>query len=257
MNYSGQYYFNARWYDPKLGRFMTEDPIKDGLNWYIYANNNPLRFVDPTGLVAVIGEHVETGEVVTELQYEAPELNAAIFRNTDSYDSKLHDTDSQGKDTMILTSKDVLGQETVLFVDGLQTVDILEEGKRDQPYSDPKYGDIQGNTIAAGAFDFKYESSKGDLLGPEILFTNTKTIDGTVIGSDGNAVGGGANRDGRWRLHNSTHPVTGAVLKNLNSDGCGITKPGTFTDIFSFFRGNVPEGSSFKGQLLEIPGERW
>ncbi|MDA3812244.1 MAG: RHS repeat-associated core domain-containing protein [Spirochaetaceae bacterium] len=46
----GLYYFNARWYDPQLGRFITEDPIKDGINYYAYANNNPLRFIDPTGL---------------------------------------------------------------------------------------------------------------------------------------------------------------------------------------------------------------
>ena len=50
MNSTGQYYYNARWYDPNLGRFTTEDPIRSGLIWYAYANNNPLRFVDPTGL---------------------------------------------------------------------------------------------------------------------------------------------------------------------------------------------------------------
>ena len=47
---TGLYYYNARWYDPQIGRFTTEDPIRSGLNWYIYANNNPLKFVDPTGL---------------------------------------------------------------------------------------------------------------------------------------------------------------------------------------------------------------
>ena len=47
---TGLYYFNARWYDQSIGRFISEDPIKDGLNWYTYAANNPLRFVDPTGL---------------------------------------------------------------------------------------------------------------------------------------------------------------------------------------------------------------
>jgi len=45
------YYFNARWYDPELGRFITEDPARDGDNWYGYCNENPLRFVDPSGLV--------------------------------------------------------------------------------------------------------------------------------------------------------------------------------------------------------------
>ena len=46
----GKYYYNARWYDPGLGRFITEDPIRAGANWFIYANNSPLRFIDPTGL---------------------------------------------------------------------------------------------------------------------------------------------------------------------------------------------------------------
>ena len=45
----GLYYSNARWYDPSLGRFITEDPIKDGMNWYLYCLNNPLRFFDPDG----------------------------------------------------------------------------------------------------------------------------------------------------------------------------------------------------------------
>lgn len=44
------YYFNARWYDPILGRFISEDPAQDGTNFYSYAANSPLNFVDPWGL---------------------------------------------------------------------------------------------------------------------------------------------------------------------------------------------------------------
>ncbi len=46
----GLYYYNARWYDPELGRFISEDPIMDGPNWYAYVANSPLIHTDPTGL---------------------------------------------------------------------------------------------------------------------------------------------------------------------------------------------------------------
>ena len=45
----GLYYFGARYYDPGLGRFITADPARDGLNWYVYCDNNPGARVDPDG----------------------------------------------------------------------------------------------------------------------------------------------------------------------------------------------------------------
>jgi len=48
---TGLTFFNARWYSSELGRFITEDPIRDGVNWFIFCNNNPLRYVDPSGLL--------------------------------------------------------------------------------------------------------------------------------------------------------------------------------------------------------------
>ena len=47
---SNLYYYGARYYDPYIGRFTQRDPIGDGVNWYAYTYNNPLKFVDPTGL---------------------------------------------------------------------------------------------------------------------------------------------------------------------------------------------------------------
>ena len=51
---TGLYYFNARWYDPTLGRFITEDPARDGNNWYTYAAENPLTKIDPTGNEVIV-----------------------------------------------------------------------------------------------------------------------------------------------------------------------------------------------------------
>ncbi|MHB8717207.1 MAG: RHS repeat-associated core domain-containing protein, partial [Sulfuricaulis sp.] len=49
---TGLYYNNARYYDPKVGRYITSDPIglDGGINVYAYAGENPLRYVDPYGL---------------------------------------------------------------------------------------------------------------------------------------------------------------------------------------------------------------
>ena len=49
-NESGLIYLRNRYYDAGKGRFINEDPIKDGLNWYAYCGNNPVSFVDPLGL---------------------------------------------------------------------------------------------------------------------------------------------------------------------------------------------------------------
>jgi hypothetical protein len=46
----GLYYFNARWYDSSTGRFTSEDPVRDGINWFVYVGNNPMVRVDPSGL---------------------------------------------------------------------------------------------------------------------------------------------------------------------------------------------------------------
>ena len=49
-NETGFIYLRARYYDSDIGRFTTEDPIKDGVNWFIYCANNPMNFIDPSGM---------------------------------------------------------------------------------------------------------------------------------------------------------------------------------------------------------------
>lgn len=46
---SGLQQLGARFYWPELGRFISQDPIGDGVNWYAYAGNNPVVYVDPAG----------------------------------------------------------------------------------------------------------------------------------------------------------------------------------------------------------------
>lgn len=54
---TGLLYYRARYYQPRLQRFISEDPIgllSGSLNFYAYVDNNPTRAVDPFGLETAI-----------------------------------------------------------------------------------------------------------------------------------------------------------------------------------------------------------
>ncbi|MBE0368096.1 RHS repeat domain-containing protein [Pseudoalteromonas aurantia] len=74
----GLSYMQARYYDPVIGRFYSNDPVDTighvangntihGFNRYIYANNNPYKYKDPNGELGhlavgfIIGAGVELG----------------------------------------------------------------------------------------------------------------------------------------------------------------------------------------------------
>ena len=92
-------YLRGRYYDPELRRFITEDPAKDGLNWYAYCGNNPVMRVDPTGfsydevinaLDAIYNakntmNHTTPGSTSYNNALETAKSNKEIIRNSDVY----------------------------------------------------------------------------------------------------------------------------------------------------------------------------
>ena len=85
IKYTGEYtdletnliYLRARYYAPSIGRFVSEDPIHDGLNWYVAFNNNPLIWIDPSGLKNVL-------LVAAQDRYNG-ELRSTFLNNATTY----------------------------------------------------------------------------------------------------------------------------------------------------------------------------
>jgi RHS repeat-associated protein len=64
---NGLYYFRARYYDPAIGRFVTEDPkgFAAGVNFYAYCNNNGINANDPSGKISGIGDFIAWAGIKT------------------------------------------------------------------------------------------------------------------------------------------------------------------------------------------------
>jgi RHS repeat-associated protein len=78
----GLYYDRARYYDPALGRFLSEDPagFEAGTNFYAYVGNNPLLFTDPSGRDpwAIVRLAKGAGTEIVELISRSEALQALI-----------------------------------------------------------------------------------------------------------------------------------------------------------------------------------
>jgi RHS repeat-associated protein len=78
---TGLYFYNARWYDPALGRFLQPDSMvpepgnPQSLNRYSYALNNPLKYSDPTGHCVEMGASpIPCSRIAEEVMRRGPQV---------------------------------------------------------------------------------------------------------------------------------------------------------------------------------------
>ncbi|CAM4038461.1 RHS repeat-associated core domain-containing protein [Flavobacterium branchiophilum] len=62
---SGLYYYGARYYDPRISIWASVDPLAEVSpheSPYVYCSNNPIMFVDPTGMIKELPDDQKLGK---------------------------------------------------------------------------------------------------------------------------------------------------------------------------------------------------
>jgi RHS repeat-associated protein len=120
----GLMFYNARWYDPALGRFAQADTIVppgvQGWDRYAAMNNNPIRYLDPSG-------HVSCSSVAEEdCSFETMSAVEVLKR---TIKSKYGITMSEESDPNNLNPKTWSLENLRIIYNALGTIDAALNGK--------------------------------------------------------------------------------------------------------------------------------
>ena len=77
------YDYGFRDYSPKIARFTTVDPIRDGRNWFCYVVNDPVNYVDLWGLCGSDGKKLTDEQLATAKFFLGESINGTPINYDD------------------------------------------------------------------------------------------------------------------------------------------------------------------------------
>src|SRR5690554_1032389 len=146
---TGNYYYGARYMNPKWSTFLTPDPALEsypGISPYAYTLNNPVRYVDPTGMYVESGDDWYENDTTGELEW----------RN--SQDATI--SDSRGNWNNI-------GEELLTF-DGENLTYYTQERLSDGnlKLNSTSFSAVSGRQQEDGTFDYSKQAQATPFSGP-------------------------------------------------------------------------------------------
>lgn len=136
---TGLVQMQQRYYDPVAGRFLSIDPVVtnaktgSGFNRYVYANNNPFRYVDPDGREScpghsanrcIMADTFDPKKSNGQTTVATPEVAKTMVKNK----SVVAVTDPGGKEKMSFVNKSGGSLSVKLAGDAVPTEGINREG---------------------------------------------------------------------------------------------------------------------------------
>jgi RHS repeat-associated protein len=175
---AGMYDYGARFYDPRTGRFISNDPAQDGTNWSAYVGNNPATFNDPWGLTAITASTVGAssgGRVTGALAQSGGGGGGDLFSKVDGGVPRWTSVFVSGISTPVLSLRQndlpsfdagAIASNLPAAVSAYQQYRIAEEavGRQQQTMSDDfSMRNILGNIITDGGLAMDDSRALGEL----------------------------------------------------------------------------------------------
>ena len=111
---AGTYYLRARYYNPRIGRFVSEDPARSGLNWYTYCAGNPITYIDPSGYTIYLPGDEKDNDIILEmLQKTTDYLILSTDKDKEDNIYVVYDKENFKTDNPKLTSENTLLRELI------------------------------------------------------------------------------------------------------------------------------------------------
>ncbi|MBO1273593.1 hypothetical protein J3L11_18330 [Shewanella sp. 4t3-1-2LB] len=180
-------YMQARYYDPLIGRFYSNDPVDtlghmeqenpaQGFNRYAYANNNPYKYTDPDGEFARLFPALVAAAKIAPKAYKVYKSNQRIkkvLKNKTSTGKKNEYKSSNGskevdKNFNTLTK----GSETKTYENGTKVGKLPDGRKVDQHASSGKSG--KGTDVEKGTPSIKITNESGNKTQTTIRYPEVK-----------------------------------------------------------------------------------
>jgi RHS repeat-associated protein len=179
-NESGLDYFLARYYSSAQGRFTSADPllasgrIEGPQTWnrYAYAINNPLSYIDPTGMFiwdATLGGTADDKDVSDKIRKKRQEIRAAITKANEALNSDKLNSTQKANLERALKAYGAEGMDNgVKVAVGQVSPGAAAETSSPKPYVlyDQSTGDTKANVLVTfkeggtvNAQDFAHEGS--------------------------------------------------------------------------------------------------
>jgi len=176
---NGLKYVRARYYAPELGRFITKDPLtgndadNQSLNRYVYALNNPVVFIDISGLSAKEGSISETD-----------------FGTSDSRNSGLVDQNDWIKNLnrIIEENRIITNLEYDLVEIQYKMLTNIAKGVLDASMT--SIGFILGGPVGASSGILHQSSHLSDITGSPDWLTDSLEISSSIVGIGTSIYGG-------------------------------------------------------------------